>query len=75
MSYKFKIEGEENEYETVLEALRAANIFTIYGEVNGTFEIEEKCDGYFSLRISAEQLADLGRELIKLSEGKRAGLV
>ena len=55
------------EYKTVLDGLSDNKILIVEREKDGMFRVAEGCDNYFSARLTAKQLAALGRELIELS--------
>lgn len=42
-------------------------VFEITKNDNGTFRIEECCDNYFSLDLTAEELRELAAEIVALS--------
>jgi hypothetical protein len=54
------------EYDTLLEALADQRVMTIEAKEGG-FEIREKCDNYFSVRLTPDQLRELGEELIAIA--------
>ena len=55
------------EYPTVLAGLSDNRILIIEREEDGRFRVSEGCDEYFSARLTPEQLAALGRELIDVA--------
>ena len=54
------------EYETMLKAMKDQRIFEVEHKDTG-FEISECCDGCFGVRLTPEQLKELGEELIALA--------
>ena len=59
--------GRDKEYSCLLEYLDDHRIFEIE-KVDAHFSITEKCDCYFCVVLTKEQLKQLGEEIIKLSE-------
>jgi len=55
------------EYPTVLGGLSDNRILKIEREEDGRFRVAEGCDDYFSARLTPDQVATLGRELIELA--------
>lgn len=45
----------------------SGRIFSIEKLPDGTFDIREECDGYFSLRFTAEEVRELAAELVAVS--------
>ena len=58
--------GSVNE-PTISNALAKNRVVKITPTKNGKFEVREMCDEYFGATLTAEQLAEWGRELIALS--------
>ena len=56
------------ESETMLGCLDVANIFDISSNGNGTFEITEMCDGYFSATLTRDDLLTLASGIRSLCE-------
>lgn len=52
---------------TISKALAENRVVKIRPTEDGKFEILEMCDEYFGATLTAEQLAEWGRELIALS--------
>lgn len=61
------------EYPTVLAGLSDNRIIKIDREEDGRFRVTEGCDDYFSARLTPEQLATLGRELIEMANNNMTG--
>lgn len=60
--------------QSILRALETNQIVAVSKEPDGKFLVSEKCDDYFSCRLTAEQLRALGHELIALAdENEHAG--
>ena len=58
------------EYPTVLAGLSDNRVLKIEREEDGRFRVSEGCDEYFSARLTPEQLAALGRELIEMANAE-----
>ena len=52
---------------TISKALAENRVVKITPTGDGKFEVREMCDEYFGATLTAEQLAEWGRELIALS--------
>ena len=69
---KYKITNattyHDGSYSTMREAMDDGAIFSVSKRYDA-FCIQEECDGEFSYIITADQLADLGQELIDLARG------
>jgi len=59
--------SEMLEYPTVLAGLSDNRVLTIERGEDGRFRVAEGCDNYFSARLTPEQLAAMGRELIEMA--------
>ena len=65
------IPGNPSYYTSVLEALDDNRIFGITkAEDDDSFEITEKCDDYFSLTLTKDQVRTLAQELLAFIEEK-----
>lgn len=60
-------EGAEG--SSLLEALKAARVFSVSRSDDGRFFLEEKCDSYFCAYLTKEQVLTLSDELRALAEG------
>ena len=69
MSYAIRVEGDDItpvEYPTWLSAMEKENIFSVTLR-DGEFHVEEECDGWYHVVLTAEQVRALGYELVALS--------
>lgn len=63
--------NEIREYPSVLAGLADNRILTVTRMADGRFRVAEACDDWFDARLTADQLAALGRELIELANAPR----
>lgn len=54
------------EYESLLEAMACERIFTIL-QRGDSFDVGEACNNYFWVRLTRDQLRQLGEDLIALA--------
>ena len=59
-----KLLDELSEYEG-----ERGRIFSVEKMVDGKFRLREECDSYFVAILSADELRDLGNELIEIANG------
>lgn len=57
----------EGTADSMLDACEQFNIFAVREE-GGFFFLSEKCDDYYEIKVTPEQLRLLGRELIALTD-------
>jgi len=57
--------GTLDEYDSVLQAMEKGYVFTIENNDDGTFDMCEGCDNYYSATLTKEQLIMLGQEIIE----------
>lgn len=58
------------EAETVSEALAQNRVISVKPTDDGNFDVREMCDEYYGATLTADQLAEWGKELISLSRRK-----
>lgn len=73
-TYMFEMNGEwirpkNPSGDTMLEAIKDGNIFSIKKLDDGRFGIEEEGGNFFSVTLTKDQLIYLANELLSLSEG------
>lgn len=61
---------ERNEGESVLDWLSRERVFTAYTNQRGYVEICERCDDFFSLLLTPDEVRELANELLALVEDK-----
>lgn len=73
MSHRIEIPSDAHgvrfeNYPSILAALKEERVFDVArnGEL---FSVEECCDGYYSIRLSAAQLRILAAELVEIADG------
>lgn len=57
----------EETADSMLDACEQLGIFAVHEE-GGFFFLVERCDNYFEIKVTPEQLRLLGRELIALTD-------
>lgn len=55
---------------SILERLdeNHGRVFSVSKREDGTFEVREECDGYYIEVLTADELRQLGREIIALAD-------
>lgn len=58
---------------SILERLdeNHGRVFSVSKLADNTFAVREECDAYYSEVLSADELRQLGRELIALADGEK----
>ena len=64
MAYEFG----DTEVKTMLDLVASARIFGVEKTADGGFELSERCDDYFRVTITRDELIDLANELLALAE-------
>ncbi len=59
--------GTPTEYSSVLDVLRAANVLTVKPMPDGRFRVRERCDRYYHVYLTREQLLAWADELRALA--------
>jgi hypothetical protein len=60
------------EADTLLAALAKARVLKVTKNADGSFELEERCDGYFGVRLTRDQVLALAEELRALADCGKA---
>lgn len=62
-----KYDGQERVHDSVLEAVADAEVFMIDVEDKDRFVLTEKCDEWYSIVLTREQLLALAEEIKQLA--------
>lgn len=64
---KSNYSGKQQEYETLVEAIRDQGVLKIEKQANGSFRLIERCDEFFYIDLKPDQLKAWAKELEKMA--------